>query len=466
MQIIKKSYFHLLLLISLIVYTVAICGCANIIPPGGGPKDTLPPILISAIPKDSTIHFKGDKITLSFNEFVELQSPSENVIFSPTPTTLPIINAHLRNVTLKIKDTLEPNTTYSINFGNSIKDVNEGNVYKDFMYVFSTGNSIDNNTITGKVIMAETGKIDSTLLVVLHKNNDDSAVVKERPRYIAKVDGNGNFLFSHLPKASFSMYAIPANYSKHYEDTTKPFAFTNGPISTTSTEPITLLAYQLKKIDTATAKKRSNDENKDKKLRITTNLEQNRLDLLENPVLTFNRKIATFDSSKIKLFNKDLKPLVNYKLVLDSTNKNITILYNWTPGTSFNLAIDSTALYDTSGIHFSRNDTLRFTTKSEEEYGSVLLRFSNLDFGKNPVLQIVQNENIVESILLTNKELRRKLFSPGEYDLRILYDANKNGIWDPGQFFGKHIQPEQVVLLNTKLSVRANWDNEKDIILR
>ena len=467
MQIIKKKgVFHLFSIVSIFIYAISISGCANIIPPEGGPKDTLPPILVAAVPKDSTTLFKGDKITITFNEFVEIQNQSENVIFSPTATTLPIISAHLRTVSIKLKDTLEPNTTYSINFGNAIKDVNEGNVYKDFTYVFSTGETIDDNSVTGKVTMAETGRIDSTLLVVLHRSNDDSAVVKEKPRYIAKIDGSGNFVFSHLPKGSFSIYAIPANYSKHYEDTTKPFAFANKPINTTSNEPVTLFAYQLKKIDTSAAKKQGKEENKDMKIRITNNLDQNRLDLLENPELTFNRRIATLDTSKIILLNKDLKQLTDYKLVLDSSRTILTVQYKWQPASPYLLAIDSTALYDTSGIHLSRNDTLKFATKSTDEYGSIRIRFSNLDFSKNPVLQIVQNETIIEAVPLNDRELKRKLFRPGEYDLRILYDSNKNGIWDSGIFFGKHIQPEIVLLLNTKLSVRANWDNEKEIILK
>ena len=466
MRLIKNRYFHLLLLLAVSIYTIGISGCANIIPPGGGPKDTLPPILIAAIPKDSAINFKGDRITLTFNEFVEIQNQSENVIFSPTATNLPIINTHLRTVSIKLKDTLEPNTTYSINFGSAIKDINEGNVYKDFTYVFSTGNTIDDNTITGKVMMAETGKVDSTLIVVLHRNSDDSAVVKEKPRYIAKLDGLGNFIFMHLPKGEFSLYAIPANFSKHYEDTTKPFAFADKPIQSQSNNPITLLAYQLKKIDTTAAKKQPSERNKEKQLRLSSNLEQNRLDLFKNLILTFNHKIASVDTTKILLLNKELKPLTNYTFKVDTLNSTITVLNNWQSGTIFNLALDSMSVYDTSGVHLSRNDTLRFATKAEEEYGSVKLRFNNLDFSKNPVLQIVQNENIVESILLSQREWYRKLYAPGEYDLRILYDSNRNGIWDAGSFFTRHTQPEIVQLLNTKLTVRANWDNEKDIMLK
>ena len=442
-------------------------GCANIIPPAGGPKDTLPPVLINAFPKDSAINFKGNKITLTFNEYIEVQEQSANLVFSPTPTNIPVINTHLREITIKLKDTLEPNTTYSINFGNAVKDINEGNIYNNFTYVFSTGNAIDENTFTGKVVMAETGKIDSTLIVVLHRNLEDSAVAKDKPRYIAKLDGDGNFLFKHLPKGTFAAYAIPNDFSRHYEDSTKPFAFAEKPINTAENAPMTLYAFQLKKIDTTSkAPVRKEGGNKDKYVRYYTNLETARQDLLKNLSLTFNKRLERIDTNKIKLTGKDFNDISNVKIEIDSLKMAMTFVYNWQPSAQLFLILDSLAFIDSAGNHLAKNDTLRFITKSSEDYGSVKLRFNNLDFSKNPVLQLVQNDNIIESSPITQKGWFRKLFPPGEYDIRILYDANKNGVWDPGHFFGLHVQPEVVLNIDSKLQVRGNWDNEKVITLR
>ena len=170
-------------------------GCANIIPPTGGPRDSTPPVLLQAIPRDSAINYQGNRILLSFNEYVTIENASENVLISPTQNNIPIIDYKLRNITVKLRDILEPNTTYSINFGNAIKDVNEGNIFKDFTYVFSTGPQLDDNTLSGRIVLAETGKVDSTMLAVLHRNLYDSAVAKEKPRYIARLDGKGSFRF-------------------------------------------------------------------------------------------------------------------------------------------------------------------------------------------------------------------------------------------------------------------------------
>lgn len=152
--------------------------CANIIPPSGGDRDSLPPVLIGATPKDSAVSVFPKLITLTFNEFVTLQDVNNNLIVSPTLKNIPIVDNKLRNVTIKFKDSLEANTTYSLNFGNSIKDVNEGNILKDFRYVFSTGNSIDDFTYSGKVLLAEKGSIDSTLIVILHNSTSDTAILK------------------------------------------------------------------------------------------------------------------------------------------------------------------------------------------------------------------------------------------------------------------------------------------------
>lgn len=470
----KKSasvYFYLFTILSITTVIISTTGCANMIPPGGGPRDSLPPVLVDAIPKDSVTNFTGNRIILNFDEFVEIQNAFENVIVSPTPNNVPIITSRFRTVSIKIKDTLEPNTTYSINFGNALRDINEGNVATNFTYLFSTGPRLDTNSFSGKVILAETGKIDTTLIVVLHRNLDDSAVVKDKPRYVAKLDGKGNFQFRNLAAGTFAVYAIPNEYSKHYDDTTKPFAFADSAISSTDNKPLTLYAYTLPKIDTLPAKSRTvtapaNAKTKeDKQLRVQTNFSEGRQDILKNLEITFNKKITGFDSTKITLLGPDSAAVTGYTIIRDTGRTKFTFVYKWPENTRYSLLLRKDAFADSAGTNLAQNDTIKFTTKREADYGSVRLRFKNLDFARNPVLQLVQSDKVVDSIPLTQNEWYRKLYDPGEYEIRILYDTNKNGKWDPGRFFGKHVQPEIVLMLNTKLAIRPNWDNEKDITL-
>ena len=459
-------YLSLLITSIYIIAIVGATGCANMIPPTGGPRDSLPPVLIAASPNDSATSFTGNRVVLNFNEYVEIDNPSENVLVSPTPVNAPLIERKLRTISVKLRDTLEPSTTYSINFGNAIKDLNEGNVFKNFTYIFSTGSTIDQNTFSGKVIVAETGSTDSTLLAVLHRNLDDSAVSKEKPRYIARLDSSGNFQFRNLPKGTFAVYVIPNEYSKRYDDTTKLFAFADKPVTITEeTSPVTLYAFSLPKQVPAVPAPPTAATGRDKLLRYNTSLESNKQDLLTPLHLNFVRKVS-FDSTKIVLTDKEFKPLTNYQLIADTNRTRFTIRYSWPANTEFNLLLGKEAFRDSAGTTLAKDDTIRFITKTPAEYGSVRLRFRNLDLSKNPVLQIVQGEQVIEGIPLTVTDFSRKLFQPGEYAMRLLYDTNKNGVWDAGKFYGTRRQPEVVISLNTPLSVRANWDNEKDISLK
>jgi hypothetical protein len=111
-------------------------GCAQMGAPTGGTKDTLPPRLVKALPEENKVQFIGNKIVFSFDEYIDLQDVPANVLVSPLTKINPQIEAKLKTVTVKFKDSLLPSTTYSINFGDAIKDVNEGNPFKNFTYIF------------------------------------------------------------------------------------------------------------------------------------------------------------------------------------------------------------------------------------------------------------------------------------------------------------------------------------------
>ena len=451
---------------------MASSSCANIIPPSGGLRDSLPPRLVMALPKDSAVNVSTKNITLTFDEYVTLENPLENLIISPVLKYNYQADYKLRNVTIKLKDTLEPNTTYSFNFGNSIKDVNEGNIAQGLNYVFSTGNKIDFNTYSGKILLAESGKTDSAnLIVVMYKNLSDTAVVKQNPRYYTRLNGKGEFIFRNLPEGEFAVYAIEKGFSKKYDDSTKLFAFRNSPVKiSTNTPRDTLYVFQeVKRVEKssniANPIKLAATNKDDKRLKYTMDLENGQQDILTNLTLTFNKKLTSFDSSKFVLYDTGFHKLGDYSFSLDSTKTKVLVKYKWKESVPFRLIIAKDAIADSSGVTLIKADTLRFVTKKEADYGSIRIRFSNLDLSKNPVLQLVQSDKIVESVPLTQGQFLRKLYRPGAYDLRILYDTNKNGIWDTGKFSGTKRQPEVVYLIPKQIAIRANWDNEVSIPL-
>ncbi|HEY4874605.1 MAG TPA: Ig-like domain-containing domain [Puia sp.] len=479
-----KAIFYFLLFISFAsIYTTTSSGCAMILPPTGGPKDTLPPVLMSAVPKNLSLNFKTNQIIFTFDEYVNVDKIQENLIISPTPKINPVVTNKLKTVSVKLKDTLRLNTTYQLNFGNAIRDVNENNILKNFTYVFSTGTYVDSLHFSGKVIIAKTGKIDSTLIVILHKNLDDSAVIKDRPPYVTRVDTAGYFTFNYVAPGTYAVYALKdESNSRNYFSKSQLFAFADNPVEIKQETPsVTLYAYEeeanTKKTNSVApvskpSAKELKEKEKDKRLVLKTNLSEGRLDVLGNFELDFATALKTFDSTKIRFTDDQYKDLKNYHFITDkdTTHKTIELVYKWDMETKYNIIAQKDFAEDSAGRMLLKIDTISFTTKKESDYGSLSLTFYNLDLKKNPVLEFMKGEEIKYSYPLTARQFKRALFLPGQYKIIILYDDNKNGVWDPGEFFGKHKQPEKVERVNfnnknNELNLKPSWDNEFDITL-
>lgn len=441
-------------------------GCANIVPPSGGPRDSLPPILIAANPKDSALNVNTQKITLVFNEFVNsLTTVSEKILISPFPAKTPMYESKLKTVTVRLKDSLLPNTTYSIDFGDAISDLNENNILKNFRFTFSTGSTIDTNELRGKIILAETGTTDSTMFALLYTKQEDSTVAKETPRYVARVDAKGNFHFTNLPAGTFYVYALlDVDGNKKYNQPIEQFAFLDSPVViNTSTKPVLLYAYAAEKekkreTTSATAK------GEIRTLRFTNNLDANTFDFLDSLKLSYSKPIRKLDVSKITLIKDSVTKISDFYIKNDSINKKIIIQTNWKQDSKYVLYLNKDYAADSSGLAAVKNDTLKFRVKNEKEYGSVRIRFKNIDTAKHPVLLVYSNNTLVGNYPFNGKEFYKALFRPGTYSMAILYDNNQNGVWDPGDYFLKvKRQPEIVQKLYTSLAIKANWDNELNI---
>ena len=475
MKTTQNGLCFLALCLSLFFGAVCFHGCANIVPPSGGPKDTIPPRLVSALPVDSVKHFAEKKIILNFNEYIDGKDIRTELIVSPVPKVDPIVDAKLKVVTIRIKDTLQPNTTYSLNFGKGIKDVNEGNVLKNFIYVFSTGDVIDKGDFTGNIFVANTGKADSTIIAMLHVTDSDSAVIKNKPRYIAKTDSTGRFHFQFVKPGKYWLYGLKdEGASRKYLSKAQLFAFADSPVVIgASTPPVTIYAYaetggdgksSTSSSSSTPAKKPSKKQ--DTRLQVTTNAANGAFDVLDTFRLTFSSGLKIFDSTQLRFTDENYKdlPLTQYRYVRDTTNKIFTLLFTWPTDTKFHLVLPRTFGQDSLGRKLIKDDTISFKTKKDIEYGEVQIRVMNLDLSRHPVLLFVQSDKIKYSYAFNSRRTVRKiLFPPGEYELRILYDANHNGVWDPGKFFGKdRKQPERVITIRKKMNVKANWDNDWD----
>lgn len=180
----------------------------------GGAKDTIAPVLNASFPKNFSTEFKGNTIKLTFDEFIKLKDLKKQLIISPPLKNDPLISPQTptKTITIKINDTLQNNTTYSFNFGQSIADNNEGNPYNQFKYVFSTGKHIDSLAISGKVKDAYFKDVESFVSVMLYdvnKNFNDSIVYKQMPRYITNtLDSLKTFRLENLQAGKYLLVAM------------------------------------------------------------------------------------------------------------------------------------------------------------------------------------------------------------------------------------------------------------------
>lgn len=204
----------------------------------GGKKDTIAPKIVNSIPENYTTNFKGTEIKINFNELIKIKDINKQLIISPPlkkqPTIVPQGSAS-KYISIKILDSLQPNTTYSFNFGQSITDNNEGNPYSQFKYVFSTGNYIDSLTVVGKIKDAYLQKPDNFVSVMLYdaKTFTDSTVYKETPLYVTNtLDSLKVFALENLKEGQYQIIALKDKAGNNkYDPKSDKIGFFKEPIT-------------------------------------------------------------------------------------------------------------------------------------------------------------------------------------------------------------------------------------------
>jgi len=199
--------------------------CAHQTTPSGGPKDKFPPILIKSVPENNQKNFKGRLVELTFDEFVKLSNPNEEIVISPSPGKNVQFAARGNKVTVEPKQDWKDSTTYSISFRNSIQDVNESNPAIDLRLAFSTGPTIDSLMLTGRVTQALTEVIPDKLTIALY-NSDTFDITRHTPDYFTQSKKEGTFNITNLKAAKYYVYAFDDKNKNLKVDTqTERFAF-------------------------------------------------------------------------------------------------------------------------------------------------------------------------------------------------------------------------------------------------
>lgn len=205
-------------------------GCAQVVSPTGGPKDTTPPKAVDYSPENKSTGFSSTKILIKFNEYIQLKDLAGQLVVSPPLKHFPVAKIKKgKELELELKDTLLPNTTYTFNFGSAIADNNEGNVLSSFKYVFSTGTYIDSLKLMGSVRDAFSRDMQKEALVMLYSGQNDSAPYKKLPSYCARTDANGNYIIENIKVGTYKLVAISKPQSGYlYHPYTESVGFSSN----------------------------------------------------------------------------------------------------------------------------------------------------------------------------------------------------------------------------------------------
>ena len=210
----KNVYIHSLFLLTLLFL---ILGCAKIVAPTGGARDTIAPKVLSSNPKNGEANIQSKNLEIEFDELVKINNPS-SILISPFTEKQPEFFLKGKKLLVKFPNDLKEDITYTINFQDNIRDVNEGNILQGYNFTFSTGETIDSVNIKGQLTDSKTKEPIKKAIIGLYKQSDDSTFTKSPPLYIDITDENGNFSIRNIKKGQFELTALEDKNGNFFYD--------------------------------------------------------------------------------------------------------------------------------------------------------------------------------------------------------------------------------------------------------
>lgn len=542
----KRASIQYTLFLAFVLLILLTCShCANVQRPSGGPKDSLPPKLLNESPANFSRNFKDKQIVLTFDEYIKLNNHFKEFSISPDVEDIVDYKIRKKNLVINLPDSLEENTTYTINFGKGLVDYNEGNPVVNYNYVFATGNELDSLSISGRVTNGFTKsfdeKTDKDVKVLLIPTRQDSIFGKRKANIFVNVDTAGNFKFNNLREDTYRIYALKEqNNDRIFNGNDEWIGFLNDSIvlnddisgihlEITKAYPKThrtlerkveqagyvLLTFNRPLVEPSVNILHPREINDSKIERYSfyndtakifienVTLDSVKLELSEmgqvidtvlirtnknakyerdiKPVLNISNKVdrvrhirlssatplASVDKSKILLY-EDSVSRRNFQLQQDSIDRELYhIRYNWRPQRNYELVIQEQAM---RGPFDDYNKELKtqFTMDETDNYGNINFTINGLDSARQYIVEMIdeQKEKVFDRRVISANQnvINYKNFPGGKYSLRVIYDDNKNGKWDPADVYARK-QAEDIWYLNKTFTIRPNWDQNETITL-
>jgi hypothetical protein len=521
-----KKYTYLIL--SIFLYS-----CAQFVPPTGGKQDKTPPKLLSSIPENKTINFSGKSIILLFDEYIDIASVKQELLITPDPNIDLDVKMKEKSVRINFSKKLDSNTTYTFNFRNGIKDLNEKNPAKNLKLVLSTGPKIDSLGIKGTIIDLHTKKPILDATVALYTLTDTLPLLKRKPAYFIKTDSSGLFEIENIKNNNYKVLAFTdRNSNLLFDEKNEKIGFRTDTLKLNETINLdtleiyraNLMHNKIRKVNsretifTITLDKDIKEVFIEKKPADTTVLynfkksEINFYKMTKNNIDTLNLEIIVADSLQIQdtltqkiYFTKPIatprkKTLEN--MLIETNIKNNQYLHK---ELNYNLTFQyPITRFDTSKVQF-KTDTLltekptytftnpftleiAITTKAQKQVELIFPSntfenykgdTNNLIALKNIILQnnqmgilegTTKNKEGIKIAQLINSDSQKieqqqtfkdkyifKNIVPGDYQIKIIYDKNQNGIWDPGNIYLNQL-PEKISITQEPIKIKANYE--------
>ncbi|MAZ58044.1 MAG: hypothetical protein CMP56_01360 [Flavobacteriales bacterium] len=479
---------------------VLFASCANIVPPDGGPKDITPPIVINSTPENPSIYFKNNVITLVFNEYIQVKN-IKDIRISPQCNPPPEIILKGKRLEIKLNCSLEKNTTYTINFGKSIEDLNEGNVLTNFKYVFSRGSSLDSLFIHGTVkdlyfnenlegvLVGLSNTMDSLIPYYYTYSNRDGSfslnnIKDDKYLLFSFLDDNNNFQYDlgelvstpdtvqnlNITKSLGLFYEKPANPIIDVKNINKNTILFEHNILKDSI--IILNTPGFWKINLKSSVfwfNKSPNFIKYRYLNITDSIAVSSPDSAERISLKVISELHQINAERMINIetNMPIKNLIPENFTWEISPEAIKpkiinpFIIQIPIGPDFNksqkLIISEEALVSQNN---QTNDSTTFYIESNyEKYGSLKIKSEIAD--TNLVLELFDNNNIIRKSSLKDSILINWI-PPGNYNLRLFSDYNNNMHWDSGSLVNSQAC-EKIIIYPQTIKIKSNW--EVDIIL-
>lgn len=512
----------------------SLLSCAQIESPTGGPKDEQPSKIVKATPGIGETNFEGTELKVVFDEYIVLGNMAQEAIVSPPMAEEPSYKVNNKALKITFPENLLPNTTYTINLGNGVKDFHEGIALDSNVLVFSTGNYIDSLSFSGVVKNAFSLSPQESILVLLFENSDDSIPSKERPYYYTKTNKEGQFKFNFLKNGNFTLFVLKDNnndrlynlpnerigfidnaiftskvdssYSvllfepdnkKQYlvslkaEDQGKLVLILNKPAETID---LNILGKTFKKswfesdtllvgdtvsiwtdfsrledteteivvsadeiiLDTVKIKLKAFDTAKPKLPTITLNVNNGNAKYFDALILSTDIPIKSWKDSILFIQNSTDSMFVSVSKV---GSKKLKIIYTLEQDSKYSLVLPDSFLTDVLGFK-SKGTKIDFKTKSDIEYANLKLNVE-LAATENVILQFMTKGGAIirQDLFSGNKSFNYQNLSPGEYQFKLIFDSNNDGVWTTGKYIPR-TQPERVIFYSEKLEMKEGWDKD------